>query len=144
MPIKVNTMEEAARLYRKVEAAIDKKTEEFAAAVAAEKNALQQLEVIMRAMLNREGVGTMNIPGVAEVAIKPKRVFGCADWDNFMHYLVQNDCPELLQRRIHEANMQAWIDDMEARKKADPDFQYQLPPGVNVHTENILKVLKPK
>lgn len=135
MPIQVNTMEEAARLYRKVEASLEAKSALYEEATKKEKAALKQLEVIMRAMLNQAGVQAMNIPDVAEVKIVPKRVFGCGDWDMFATWVVGNNCPELYQKRIHEGNMQYWIDQHPGA---------ELPPGVNVFTEHTLKVLKGK
>lgn len=135
MPIEVKTMEEAARLYRTVEASLESKEKEFRKSVEKEKHALEQLQVIMRAMLNQAGVGSMNIPGVAEVKITPKRTYGCADWDRLYPYIVENDCPELLQKKIHESNMDHWISEHPGQ---------ELPPGITVYTENILKVLKGK
>jgi hypothetical protein len=81
MPIEIKTMEEAARLYRKVEASLERKAVEYEAATTKEKEALKQLEVIMRAMLNQAGVAVMDVPGVAEVTIVPKRTFSSSDWD---------------------------------------------------------------
>lgn len=133
--MQINTMEEAARIYRKIEASLEKKAQAYEDATAKEKAALKQLEVIMRAMLNHAGAQSMNVPGLAEVKIVPKRVFGNSDWDMFMDWLVRNDCPELLQKRIHEGNMQHWIDEHPGA---------ELPPGINVFTEHTLKVLTPK
>ena len=52
-----------------------------------------------------------------------------------MEFFVKNDCPELLQKKIHESNMDYWIEQHPGT---------ELPPGVTVYTENILKVLKGK
>jgi len=128
-------MQEAAELYRKVEARIESKKQVYEEAVAKDKQALESLQVVMLAMLNEAGVASMNIPGIAEVKIVAKRVFGCADWDTFYTWIVLQNKVELLQKRIHEANMQAFIDEHGG------DF---LPPAVNVHSEHIIKVLKGK
>lgn len=133
--MQVESMEEAAVLYRKIEARLEAKQAKFDAETAADRAALSQLETGMLGFLNQAGAQSMNIPGVAEVKIVNKRVFGCADWDIFMTWLVKNDKPELLQKRIHEGNMQQWIDE---HGGAD------LPPAVNVHTQAVLKVLKGK
>jgi hypothetical protein len=50
--------------------------------------------------------------------------------------MVTQNRPELLQKRIHEANMQAFIDDRQ--------FGGFIPPGVSVYTEAQVKVLKGK
>jgi hypothetical protein len=143
--MEIRTMEEACKTYRFVEERIAVAEEAHAAAIAKYKQALEQLQVIMRAMLNQAGVQSMNIPGLAEVKIVPKRAFGCADWNTFLTWLVVNNKPELLQQRIHEGNMQYWID--EQKKLADAGTiaaDNILPPAVNVHTQNVIKILKGK
>ena len=135
MAIEVKTMEEATILYRRVEDSLEKKAVQYAQSIEKEKQALKALEVIMRAMLNQAGVAKMDVPGIAEVVIVPKRVFGQSDWDRFLDWLVANDVPELLQKRIHDGNMQDYLDNHVGE---------ELPPGLNIFTENTLKVLKSK
>ena len=135
MTVTVTTIEEAARLYRRVEASLEAKSKTYEESIKKEKDALKQLETIMRAMLNQAGATSVDIAGVAEVVIVPKRTFGNSDWDLFYDWVVQNNCPELFQKRLHEGNMQHWID---THPGAD------LPPGVNVFTEHTLKLLKSK
>ena len=134
--MEINTMEEAALAYRKIEEKLEAEQAAFEAKTAKHKQAMEQLTVVMTAMLNRAGVASMNIPGVAEIKLVPKRTFGCSDWDTFMTWLVEQNMPELLQKRIHEANMQHVVD-----THGGGNF---LPPGVNVYTVNTLKVLKGK
>lgn len=133
--VQITSMQQAAILYRKIEASLAAKEEKFREDTAKERHALEQLQLGMKQMLNAAGVKSMNVPGIAEVKIVDKRVFGCADWDLFFTWLVQHNKPELLQKRIHEGNMQAWIDDHQGQ---------ELPPAVNVHTEAVIKVLKGK
>ncbi len=134
--MEVHTIEDAARLYRKVEARLEDKKTAYDKACAKDKHALEQLELIMLKLLKDAGTDKMNVPNVAEVVISTKRAFGCADWDMFYTWMVTQNKPELLQKRIHEGNMQAFIDD----KK----YGGFIPPAVNVHTEAFIKVLKPK
>jgi len=143
--MEICTMQEAANVYRMVEARIAAKEEKFNAEIASDKKALDQLQTIMLAMLNQAGVTSMNIPGVAEVKLVPKRVFGCADWDLFFTWLVTQNKPELLQKRIHEGNMQDWIDHQKKLVDAGTiPAEDMMPPAVNVHTQNVIKVLKGK
>ena len=132
----VHTIEDAARLYRKVEARLEEKKQAYDAACAKDKRALEQLELIMLQLLKAAGTDKMNVPEVAEVVISKKRAFGCSDWDMFYTWMITQNKPELLQKRIREGNMQAFIDD-----KTYGGF---IPPAVNVHTEAFIKVLKPK
>lgn len=130
----VTTMQDAAVLYRKVEARLEAKKDEYEKACAKDKKALESLELIMLQMLHAEGVRVMDVPGVAEVKIVDKRVFGCADWDLLFTWIVTNNKPEILQKRIHEANITTLINDMKG----------ELPPAINVHTVAEVKVLKSK
>lgn len=137
--MEVHTMEDAARLYRKVEARLEDKKQAYDNDCAKDKHALEQLELIMLQMLKQQGVRSMDVPRSvlppdgAMIKIVDKRVFGCGDWDIFHTWLVTQNKPELLQKRIHEANMQAFIDEYGG------NF---LPPGVSVHTEAVIKILK--
>lgn len=133
--MEVTTMQEAVILYRKVEARLEEKKQAYDEACRGDKRALEQLELIMLQMLQAAGTDKQNIPDVAEVKIAKKRTFGCGDWDIFYTWLVTQNKPELLIKRIHEANMQAFIDEHGG------SF---LPPGVNCHTEAFIKVLKAK
>lgn len=134
--MEVHTMEEAAVLYRKIEDKIETEQAAFDLRMTPYRQAMEQVTVIMTAMLNQAGAASMNVPGVAEVKLVPKRTFGCSDWDAFFTWLVEQNMPELLQKRIHEANMQHVVE-----THGGGNF---LPPGVNVHTVNVLKVLKGK
>jgi hypothetical protein len=131
----ISNMQDAAVLYRKVQARLEEKAAAYAEDTRKEKKALEDIELVMLQLLKAAGVRSMNIPEVAEIKIVDKRVFGCADWDMFYTWLVTQNKPELLQKRIHEANMQAFIDENGG------NF---LPPAVNVHTEATIKVLKGK
>lgn len=141
----VASMQDAVVLYRKVEERLEMKKQEYDAACAKDKQALEMLELGMMKMLREAGVASMNVPGIAEVKIVNKRVFGCGDWDLFLTWLVQFNKPELLQQRIHEGNMQHWIDEQQKLiEKGEAEVTSALPPAVNVHTKAVLKVLKGK
>ncbi len=133
---KIENMEDAAVLYRKVEARLQERKDEYEKSIMKDKKALEQIQLVMMQLLKAAGVRSMNLPGVAEVKIVDKRTFGSSDWDTFLTFVVTQNKPELLHRRIHDANMQAFID--------DKTFGGFIPPGVNVYTEALVKVLKGK
>lgn len=132
--MQVNNIEEAARLYKRIEAAIEEKEKAFEEAVAPHKQALESLSTFMLSILNTSGVTSMNVKDVAEVRIVQKRTFSGADWDVFYNYVIANNCPELFIKRLHEENTQHWID----------EHKGEIPPGINVITKNTLKLYKPK
>lgn len=143
--MEVRTMEEAVTLYRKVEAKLEEAQAAFDAEHGPKKRALEQLETIMLAMLNQAGVSSMNIPGLGEAKVVLKRTFGCGDWDIFYTWVVLHNKPELLQKRIHEDNMQHWIDEQQKLiEKGDVPATDALPPAVNVFSKNVFKLLKGK
>jgi len=59
--------------------------------------------------------------------------FFCQDWENFYTFLLDNEVPHLLERRIHQGNFKEFIKDHTADG---------LPPGVNVMREYGVSVRK--
>jgi hypothetical protein len=49
--------------------------------------------------------------------------FFCQDWDDFYKYVLENQAPYLLERRVHQSNIKAHLEET----KSDG-----LPPGVSV------------
>lgn len=56
------------------------------------------------------------------------------DWESFYGYIVENNAPQLLHKRVHESNFEEF---MQERQKDG------LPPGVNVVREYQIVVRKP-
>lgn len=52
--------------------------------------------------------------------------FYCQDWDNFYKFVLENEAPQLLERRIAQGNFKQYLSDNEADG---------LPPGVSVMRE---------
>ena len=59
--------------------------------------------------------------------------FFCQDWDNFYNFVLQNEAPHLLERRIHQSNFKEFLGDHEGDG---------LPPGINVMREYGVSVRK--
>lgn len=59
--------------------------------------------------------------------------FFCNDWDNFYKFLMENEAPHLLERRIHQGNFKEFLNDHGSDG---------LPPGVNVMREYGVTVRK--
>lgn len=56
------------------------------------------------------------------------------DWESFYDYIIENNAPQLLHKRVHESNFEEF---MQERK------QDGLPPGINVVREYQITVRKP-
>jgi len=59
--------------------------------------------------------------------------FFCNDWGSFYPYIVENNAPELLERRIHQGNFKQFLSE---------HAQDGLPPGINVMREFDIAVRK--
>jgi hypothetical protein len=59
--------------------------------------------------------------------------FFCQDWDNFYNFVLTNEAPHLLERRIHQSNFREFL------SNHDGDG---LPPGINVMREYGVSVRK--
>lgn len=53
-----------------------------------------------------------------------------SDWESMGKFVVENNVPELLEKRLHQGNMKQFME-------ANPDI---LPPGLNVDTEYTITV----
>lgn len=54
-----------------------------------------------------------------------KSKYYTADWGSFYQFVIENNCPDLLAKSIHQSNMQTFLQE-------HPDL---LPKGLNVQTE---------
>jgi hypothetical protein len=64
---------------------------------------------------------------------KLNQKFFCSDWDNFYKFVLDNEAPHLLERRIHQGNIKQFLSESEGDG---------LPPGVNVLREYGVSVRK--
>jgi hypothetical protein len=53
-----------------------------------------------------------------------------SDWESMGKFVVENNVPELLEKRLHQGNMKQFLE-------AHPDL---LPPGLNVDSEYTITV----
>lgn len=56
-------------------------------------------------MMRAEGIDKFSTKGVGTASIKPKVVYPVKDWDKVHKFIVENDEPSLLQKRISESKM---------------------------------------
>lgn len=59
-----------------------------------------------------------------------KKRFWTSDWDSMSRFILEHKVPELLEKRLHQGNTQAFLDQ-------HPDL---LPPGLNVDSEYTITV----
>lgn len=61
--------------------------------------------------------------------------YTCADWEGFYNFVLENEIPQLFERRIHQGNMREYL------KESEGDG---LPPGVSVMREYEIAVRENK
>lgn len=97
------------------------------------KHELEQLEQVMLHSCNE--VNADSIKTSKGTIIKSlKENYVCSDWSNFRDFILENEAPELLQQRIHQANFKEFI----SSRTEDG-----LPPGISSMRAFNIVVRKP-
>lgn len=92
-----------------------------------------KIEAQLLEICSQQNVDSMRTShGTVIRSIKPR--VHVIDWDNFYQYIMDNNAPQLLQKRVHESNFAEFIS--ERRDEG-------LPPGVNMVREYTITVRKP-
>ena len=125
-------MDKLARVYRKMQAEIqrltteyDSKVEEIKRQQDAVKNALKDQMLSMGMNSVRTDSGT--------VVLSTKTRYQTQDWDSFKEFIKEHDAIDLLEKRIAQGNMGKFLEE-------NPGT---LPPGMNSVTEYQISVRKP-
>tara|TARA_Y100001973_G_C5142108_1_gene303486 strand:+ start:342 stop:743 length:402 start_codon:yes stop_codon:yes gene_type:complete len=63
-----------------------------------------------------------------------KQKYWTSDWPSMYEFVIENQVPDLLEKRLHQTNMKQYLED-------NPDL---LPKGLNVDSEYTLSIRKPK
>ena len=97
------------------------------------KNDLEQLEQVMLNSCNE--VNADSIKTSRGTIIKSlKENYVCSDWSNFKDFILDNEAPELLQQRIHQANFKEFLSSR---------TEEGLPPGISSMRAFSIVVRKP-
>lgn len=103
----------------------EKLLQEFEAADKALKEEASQIEAALLDICNSVNADSIKT-GHGTVMRKLSERFFCQDWDNFYKFVLDNEAPHLLERRIHQSNFKEFISGHE---------DDGLPPGINVMRE---------
>lgn len=110
----------------------EKLLHEYEAADKALKAELAQVEAALLEVCNTVNADSIKT-GHGTVMRKLNERFFCQDWENFYKFVLDNEAPHLLERRIHQSNFKEFMKDHE---------DDGLPPGVNVMREYGVSVRK--
>lgn len=105
---------------------------DYEAADGALKEDMAKLESAMLDMCNAVNADSIKTRH-GTVMRKLNERFFCQDWENFYSFVLENEAPHLLERRIHQGNFKEFMKDHEGDG---------LPPGVNVMREYGVSVRK--
>jgi len=128
----VGNTDELVEAYLSIRTQRERIAREYEAADAALKEDMSKLEAVMLDMCNAVNADSIKTKH-GTVMRKLNERFFCQDWENFYKFVVDNEAPHLLERRIHQGNFKEYM------KDHDNDG---LPPGVNVMREFGVSVRK--
>lgn len=86
----------------------------------------------MQRRLQAQGATSLKTPH-GTVMLRVDRKYYPSDWDAFSTYIKQNQCIELLEKRVAQGNLVAWIEQ-------HPD---NVPPGLSSASQYVITVRKP-
>ncbi len=110
---------------KEIEAEYDAKLEELKVQQQEVKNAIKDQMLAQGSRSVRTDFGT--------VVLSEKTRFYTQDWDSFKRFVIEQEAVDLLERRIHQSNMAAFLEENPALH----------PPGLNSDTEFDVSVRKP-
>ena len=128
----VGNTDELVEAYLEIRTQREKLLREYEMADASLKDDLSKLEAVMLDMCNAVNADSIKTKH-GTVMRKLNERFFCQDWENFYKFVLDNEAPHLLERRIHQGNFKEYM------KDHDNDG---LPPGVNVMREFGVSVRK--
>lgn len=94
----------------------------------------QQAELCseMQKRLQAQGATSLKTPH-GTVMLRVDRKYYPSDWDSFSTFIKENQCIELLEKRVAQGNLLAWIEQ-------NPD---KIPPGLSSASQYVVTVRKP-
>jgi hypothetical protein len=127
------SVEQLVSIYTKI---YTKREEEERVWQAREAELTEQLDLIKRELLDmckENGVDSLRTKhGTLIRTVKTR--YWTNDWEHFHKFMLENQAPELLEKRIHQSNMKQFLEE-------NPDL---LPAGLNVDSEYTITVRRSK
>lgn len=124
--------DELVEAYLSIRSQRERLAREYETADAALKEDMAKLESVMLDMCNAVNADSIKTRH-GTVMRKLNERFFCQDWENFYKFVLDNEAPHLLERRVHQGNFKEFMKDHE---------NDGLPPGINVMREYGVSVRK--
>ena len=127
------SLDRLAKIYLKMRAAIQQLQQEYDEKIEELKAQQTMVSLAMKDQMLTLGLDSVKTAS-GTIMLGKKQRFFTQDWDSFKRFIVERDAVDLLERRIHQGNMQHFLEE-------NPG---QIPPGLNAETEFTVSVRKPK
>lgn len=129
--MEITDINDALRAYNKVEDTRDQLRATYEAKDSKLRAARDQLELFMLERMKELELVSFAVPGEGTASMRVKRRFGGADWALIWDWVVREKCPNMLQKRLLDTAVQAYVDEHQA-----------LPPGVSSEARQTIVVTK--
>lgn len=126
------SIEQLVKAYRKIRDVIAKRKEEFEAQMESLEG---DLEVVSKSILdfcNEHNLDSVKTP-MGTVSRRIQTRYWTNDWESMYSFVVDQNIPFVLEKRIHNANMQQFLDE-------NPDA---MPAGLQIDRKYTIQVRKP-
>ena len=125
-------LDKLARVYRKIRGKIQELTSDYETQVEGLKAQQDEIKMAMKDQMRALGVSSVKTPE-GTIIMSQKVRYVTDDWDSFKTFVVEHDAIDLFEKRIHQGNMIAFLEE-------NPGV---VPPGLNSMTEFDVSVRKP-
>lgn len=129
--MEIDSINTALKAFNKIEDARDKIRAEYEQKDSKLRAARDQLELYLLEQMKEMGLQAFELPGEGVASIRVKRRFGAADWSLVWDWVVENKCPNMLQKRLLDTAIQSYLDE-----------HGSLPPGINSEARQVIAVTK--
>ncbi len=119
-------------VYRRIRAAIDEKDEQYKKEVGELKESLDAVSEKLLEICKEQDVDSLRTAN-GTVSRRIKTRYWTTDWESFYNTVKEFDAPFLLEQRIHNTNMQQFLDE-------NPEA---FPPGLQIDRKYVISVRKP-
>jgi hypothetical protein len=125
-------MDKLAKVYRKMQAAIQKLTAEYETEILKIETQRDVVKIALKDQMLRLGVKSVRTDQ-GTVVLSTSTRYNTQDWDSFKEFIKANDAIDLLEKRIAQTNMRTFLEE-------NPGL---VPEGLNSFSEYNISVRKP-
>jgi hypothetical protein len=129
--MQITNINEALKAFNAIEDKRDEIRTKYESQDSKLKAARDQVEQFMLQEMKAMGLDAYSVPGEGVANVRVKRRFGGADWSLIWDFVVENKCPNMLQKRLLDTAVQQYLEETG-----------NLPPGINTEAKTVIVVTK--